>query len=216
MDGKRIALVTVVTCLMFCVAIAAQKTGLTTTWSNPPSVEGFTNLQGALSNSGEGGNPGGFLKGTRKGGVNVSFCPAPYLRDNWGDLFGTGPGTISFDVKALDDYTIPYINFFFSDGGSTFRYMIRTQKVLKHSQAKADGWVRYSIPWQATWDRAQAEAKGWRPNRKTAKWSKVVNNPRHSCLVINGVSSEGDQTVGIDNFCVDAGKVVEPAPPQEK
>lgn len=225
MNGKRITLVTVMICLMFCVAIAAQKTGLTTAWSNSPSVEGFTTSGGTLiSNPGKGGNPGGFLKGINsKAGVNVAFNPAPYSRKSWGVLFGTDPGTIEFDVIALDDYTIPYIIFQLTDGSNSFRYSLQTRHVLGGRwQTKPDGWVHYSIPWQATWDTAQAKAKGWKPSLEWAKWSNAINNPILTLYVIGGTSTSstaGDRMVGIDNFRVDAGKVVEPprpAPPQEK
>ena len=209
------------------MALAAEP-GFTTTWSDAPGVEGFENPVGPLSNPGKGGNPGGFLEATRSGGVNVQLRPIPYSQDDWGALFGTAPGTISFDVKALDDYTIPEIRFWLSDGGSSFRYIITTRHVLKHPQTRADGWVHYTIPWQATWDNARAKDKGWVGNTKNAKWANVIKNPRYSHMDILGAGKgKDDQSVGIDNFRVEAGKPLdaatlarlrkgaEPLPPQK-
>ncbi len=199
-------------CLILSASAYSAELGATTTWSSPPSVENFTNPSGELSNPGTGGNPGGFLRGTRTGSPNVNFRPAGYLRDNWGRLFGTMPGVISFDVKALDSYQIPEVQFALTDGSSSFTYIITTQNVVGHPQTAADGWKHYSIPWQATWDNATAKAQGWRVDSPFGEWAKAIQNPVYSVLSIVG-SGTGptDQTVGIDNFHVDAGLTLEQA-----
>ncbi len=211
MFRKHLVGAAIVVALTAGIAQAAD-TGYTTTWSNAPSVEGFTNPSGELTNPGAGGNPGGFLQGTRTGSVNVNIRPTPYLREDLGKTFGAGPGTISFDLKALDSYQIPEIHLTLTDGANAFTYIIATQNVVGHPQTAADGWVRYSIPWQATWDNAEAKAKKWRIDAPTAEWANVIKNPANSCLAIVGWGKgPANQTVGIDNFRVDAGAAVDPA-----
>ncbi len=192
--------------------VQAADTGYTAAWSSAPSVEGFTNPSGEITNPGTGGNPGGFLRATRTGSVNVNVCPIPFLREDLGKTFGTGAGTISFDVKALDSYEIPEIHLALTDGSSSFTYIITTQNVVGHPQTAVDGWVHYSIPWQATWDNAEAIARKWRIDAPTGEWAKVIKTPKYSVLSVIG-SGKGptNQTVGIDNFRIDAGAAVDPA-----
>ncbi|MBI1913898.1 MAG: LamG domain-containing protein [Planctomycetes bacterium] len=191
------------------VAAQKQDVGHTTTWSKAGDLEGFESHSGTLVQVAEGGNPGGFLKTVK----TTSFIPKPYLRNNLGKLFGTGPGTISFDLKALDDGSISAVSLFLSTGGEAFRYTIPSKKILGHDQSRADGWVRYSLPWKADWTEEQAIRNGWQPfSGKRDHWSAVIASPIWSQVDVSLVAGKGtgDQAVGIDNFRVEAGKVLDP------
>jgi len=125
--------------------------------------------------------------------VNVTVFLPEELADNWGTLFGTRPATISFDVKALDAHEIPEIHFVLNNGATYFNYVVSVHNRLGRSQTSADGWQRFSIKWRATWSDETARRNGWKPNVEHARWSEVIKNPQHSCLVVVGKESgQGD------------------------
>ena len=93
-------------------AVSAQDVGLTTTWSKTGNLEGFQSRTGQLVHVDEGGNPLGFLKSAK----TTTIVSKPYRRNNLGNLFGTDPRTISFDVKALGDGSISSVGLFLSTG----------------------------------------------------------------------------------------------------
>ena len=183
----------------------AQSVGYTATFAAPGDVAGFVN------EAGECDAVDGYLRVTRAGGVNVSARPLRFLRDDWGVLFGTRPGTIRFEIKALSEHHVPEIHFWLSDGGSAFRYIASARQELGHAQTAADGWVRYSIPWCAAWTDAEAAARGWSNNGTQASWAKVIRNPVHSHLTVLGTEADGDQVIGLDNFQVEAGSALDDA-----
>ncbi len=210
--------------LLLSVAGYAQGTwGYTTTWSKANDLAGFETPQGTrLTWVADGGNPGGYIKTSK---TNV-FYPKPYLRNDMGKVFGTGPGNIKFDVKALDDGAISDVQVFLSTGTQAFSYMVSSKSVLKHDQVATDGWVSYRIPWKADWTEEQALAAGWRPYTGAGdKWRNVIANAVWSYVAVLFIPGKGkeEQSVGLDNFCMDAGRVldaaslrlIDPPPPQE-
>ncbi len=208
-------------CFLFGAFASAQEIGFTTTWSKADDLAGFESPNGKLVHVAQGGNPGGFLMTVK----TTAILPKPYLRNNLGKLFGTGPGTLSFDLKALGDGSISSVGLFLSTGGYAFRYTLASKKLLGHDQSRADGWVRYVIPWKADWTEEQAIRSGWQPfSGKMDRWSAVIASPIWSQLDVSLSAGKGDQAVGIDNFRVEAGKVldaksrkrIDPDPPQQK
>jgi len=209
-------------CLFLGNAAAAQDIGFTTTWSKAGDLEGFERRSGELFHVDEGGNPLGFLKTVK----TTTIVPKPYLRNNLGKIFGTGPGTISFDLKVSGDQSISGGQFFLSTGTQAFRYFFTAKQVLGHDQTNADGWVHYEIPWQANWTTEQAIAKKWIPfSGERDQWASVIDNPIWSDLQVAFIpgGATTDQSIGIDNFRIEAGQVLDaqslrrlkPAPPQQ-
>src|SRR5437868_8845074 len=117
---NRSCLAVTAVCLMLGTAASAQDVGFTTTWSKAGDLAGFESSSGQLVHVAEGGNPGGFLKTVK----TSTILPKPYLRNNLGKLFGTGPGTISFDLKVLGDGSISGAGLLLSTGNLGFRYTI--------------------------------------------------------------------------------------------
>ena len=207
-------IVTAAAGLLLGAAAVAQEVGHTTTWSKADDLAGFEALEGGkLVWVAEGGNPGGFVKTVK----TDTLIPKPYLRNDLRRVFGTGAGTISFDLKALGDGSIPSCGLFLSTGTQAFSYNVTTKTILGHDQTAADGWRRYSIPWKADWTETQAAAAGWRPYNPDSEWVDVISHPTYTTLSVG-------ENVGIDNFCVESGKpldaasrkMIEPPPPQEK
>jgi hypothetical protein len=223
-NALRNALLLTVTgaCFLLANSVVAEEVGYTTTWSKAGDIEGFETRTGRLVHVDEGGHPLGFLK-TEK---TTTIVPKPYLRNNLGKLFGTGPGTISFDLKVLGDQSVSGGQVFLSTGTQAFRYFFTAKQILGHDQTNADGWVHYELPWQASWTTAQAIAKKWIPySGERDQWANVIDNPIWSDLQISFVPGSGttDPSIGIDNFRIEAGQVLDaeslrrlkPAPPQQ-
>ena len=212
---NRSLIVTAAAGLLLGAAAVAQEVGHTTTWSKADDLAGFEALEGGkLVWVAEGGNPGGFVRTVKTGTV----IPKPYLRSDLRRVFGTGAGSISFDLKALGDGSLPGGRLFLSTGGRAFSYDFTTRSILGHDQTGADGWRRYSIPFKTDWTEAEALAQGWHPfSGEVDKWADVLANPVWSTLRMG-------ENVGIDNFRMDGGKaldaaalrLIEPPPPQEK
>jgi len=211
-----------VACLLLGNAVAAQEAGFTTTWSIAGDIEGFESRSGELLHADEGGNPLGFLK-TQK---TTTIVPKPYLRNHLGKLFGAGPGTISFDLKALGSRSVSGGRFFLSTGSQAFSYYYTAKSVIGHDQTGADGWVHYEIPWQANWTTAEAIANKWLPySGERDQWASVIANPIWSDLQVSLVpgTETNEPSIGIDNFRIEAGQVldekslrrIKPAPPQQ-
>lgn len=192
----------------------AQNLGHTTTWTREKDLAGFEPGEGGnLVWVALGGNSGGFIKTVKTGQV----VPKPYLRNDLRRVFGTGAGTISFDLKVLGDNPIPGCNLFLSTGTQAFSYTVSAKKNVGHDQSPADGWVHYTIPWKGDWTEAQARAQGWHPfSGDVDKWVDVLANPVYTTLSVG-------ENVGIDNFRIEAGqplnaanqKMIEPPPPQK-
>ena len=194
--------------------------GHTTTWTTPDDLAGFDAPEGTeIDWMAEAGNPGGFLQAVGA----TAFLPKPYIRNDMGAVFGTGPGTIAFDLRAFGDYSASGGSLTLSTGTQAFRYFFTAQQVVGHDQTAADGWVRYVIPWKADWTESQAAAAGWQPYGASDQWAAVIADPIWSALSISG-SGTSDAALGLDNFRVEAGEVldaerlllIEPPPPREE
>ena len=205
------------------VGTAQHEVGFTTTWSRSGDLQGFREPDRTARPGGRWGESAQFLKAVKA----TIIVPKPYLRSNLGKLFGTGPGTISFDVKALGDGSIcpawpsscpraPRL----SDSRSR-------QQAPRTRSDRGRRWIHYSIPWKADWTEEQAIRSGWQPySGKTDRWANVIDNPIWSQLEISSVADKGAgaQSIGIDNFRVEAGQVLDakrrklviPDPPQQK
>lgn len=209
----------------FCLACrlaSAQDAGHVTTWSKAGDVAGFEVRSGEIEQVSEDGHPGGFLRVTN----TSTIVPKPYLRSHLGKVFGSKPGTISFDLRVMGDGHIASAGIFLSTGNQAFRFTVAATKVLSHEQTAADGWVHYSIPWKADWSESEAIAAGWVPfGGKADHWLEVINNPIWSQLDVTYVAGKGTaaQILGLDNFHIEAGEVldasrrrlIEPPPPQD-
>ena len=72
----RLIIVAVIAFLWLSRISSAGAAEFTSTWSDAGDVDSFLNRSGYLRNTGQDGNPGGFLRATRDGGVNVTvFLP---------------------------------------------------------------------------------------------------------------------------------------------
>ncbi len=197
--------------LMVCMLIAPSvvRANAIETWSNGTSTEGWGSHSSNLfnDNSGIGGNPGGWLRGVR--GANPIFQmngSGGIFNGNYGTLFGPQL-TVGYDAY-VEDGGFSGIRLTLRNTASTtdWRY---DWDLSADPQVKADGWVHFSAPIDASWTDAQAVANGWILAAGSGSWASAVadvSSGSYLVLLTGGAAlpTGSAYALGIDNFAVTA------------